>query len=142
MKLKIIDPKIHGYLDYMAAATLAIAPSLLNFSDTAATASYIAAVLQFGYSIITAYPLGAVKMIPFTVHGVIEFATSLALVAMPWMAEFAAQDSARNFFVASGIGLMAVWLLTDYRGNQTGGIAAGVRSANRKFERELEEIRR
>jgi hypothetical protein len=142
MKMKIINPKVHGYLDYMGAALLAVAPSIFNFSETAATASYIAAALQFGYSIITAYPLGAVKMIPFTVHAVIEFVTSLALVAMPWMAGFAGEDAARNFFVASGIGLLAVWLLTDYKGNQSGGEAAGVRSANRKFERELEQVRR
>jgi hypothetical protein len=71
------------------------------------------------------------------VHAGIEFVTAVALIAMPWMVGFADQPAARNFFIAAGLGLVAIWALTDYQGDQTGGEAAGVRSANRKLERAI-----
>jgi hypothetical protein len=128
---------MHGYLDYSAVALLLLAPAIFGFSAEAARASYILAGVQLTYSLLTAYPLGAVKMIPFVIHAAIEFVTAAVMIILPWMAGFNDDAAARNFFVAAGLGLMAVWALTDYRGNQTGGEAAGVRSANRKVEQVL-----
>ena len=35
--------------------------------------------------VFTAYPLGLVKAIPFTVHGTIELILSPLLIALPWL---------------------------------------------------------
>lgn len=59
--------------------------------------------------------LGVVKLIPFTVHGAIEFVIAIALVAMPWLLGFANQPAARNFYVGSGVVVFIVWLITDYK---------------------------
>lgn len=63
----------------------------------------------------TLVELGVVTLIPFTVHGAIEFVIAIALVAMPWLRGFANQAAARNFYVGSGVVVFIVWLITDYK---------------------------
>ncbi len=128
--MKLLSPKIHGYLDYAAVAVLFLAPTLFGFSGVAATLCYVIGATQLAMSLVTAYPLGAVKLMPFTVHAGIELATAIFLVAAPFLFGFADQTAARNFFLVSGIGLGLVWLVTNYRavpadaqyeiGNRTG----------------------
>lgn len=113
--MRILSPRIHGYLDYLVVALLLLAPSIFGFVGVAATICYVLAVVQFGMSLLTAYPLGAVKVIPFPVHGGIEFATSIFLVASPWLFNFAHYRGEQLFFVISGIALFLVWMVTNYR---------------------------
>lgn len=54
-------------------------------------------------------------MIPFPVHGGLEALMAPLLVAAPWLVGFARVGSARTFYIAAGITLAAVWLLTDYK---------------------------
>lgn len=113
--MKILNPRVHGYLDYAAVLLLALAPTLFGFSGTPAALCYVLAIIQGGMSLMTAYPLGAVKVIPFTVHGGIELATAVFLVLSPWLLGFSDIASARNFFLVAGIGLGGVWLTTNYK---------------------------
>lgn len=113
--MKILNPRIHGYLDYVAVALLALAPSLFGFAGVAATISYVLAVVQLGMSLVTAYPASVAKLIPFTIHGAVELVTAIFLIVAPWLFRFGEADAARNFFVASGIGLLLVYIATDYK---------------------------
>ena len=117
--MKILSPTVHGYLDYMAVLALLVAPALFDFSALAANTSYTLAVLYFVFSLCTAYPLGAFKLIPFTVHGGIELATAVLFIVLPWIVGFAPDDAARNFFIIAGVLLFAVWLVTDYKAADT-----------------------
>jgi uncharacterized membrane protein len=113
--MKILNPRAHGYIDYVAVALLALAPSLFGFGGIAATLCYLLAVVQLGMSLVTAYPTSIAKLIPFTIHGAVELATAVFLVAAPWLFGFAGVDAARNFFIAGGIGLLLVYFVTDYK---------------------------
>ena len=64
----------------------------------------------------TDFPLGFFKFIPFRIHGAIELVAGVFLLAAPWTYGFAADDTARNFFMAMGIIIVAVVALTDYSG--------------------------
>lgn len=110
-----LKPRIHSYLDYAAIIFLFVAPSLFSLSGTPAALLYSLAVAYLGLVLLTAYPGGAVRIIPFTVHGAIEFAVAIALMAAPWAFQFAADGIARNLFVVLGASLFVVWLMTDYR---------------------------
>jgi len=116
---KLLNPTIHGVLDYALAAAFLLLPGLLDFSDAAATLSYIFGAVYLAASLLTAYPLGAFKLIPFPVHGVLESIMAAFWVVCPWLFGFAADTAARNFFVIAGIGLLLVAALTDYRGGET-----------------------
>jgi VIT1/CCC1 family predicted Fe2+/Mn2+ transporter len=112
---RLLSPKIHGYIDYVAVALLALAPSLFGFGGVAAALCYILAVVQLGMSLLTAYPLGVARLIPFTIHGTIEAITSVFLVIAPFLFGFSRVDAARNFFIVGGIALFAVWFVTNYQ---------------------------
>ena len=66
-------------------------------------------------TLLTAFPLGLVNVIPFPVHGAIELTVAIGLAAAPWIFGFAPVESARLFYVVSGAAVAVVWVLTDYR---------------------------
>jgi hypothetical protein len=78
----------------------------------------------------TAYPLGPVKVIPFTVHGGVELVTAIFFVLSAWLLRFAEVAPARNFFLVAGVVLGAVWITTDYKA-----------AVARPFERAAERYR-
>jgi hypothetical protein len=45
---------------------------------------------------------------------VLESLMAVGWIAAPWLLGFAGETAARNFFVAAGIGLLAVAAITDY----------------------------
>ena len=118
--MKFLDPKTHGFLDYLAVALLALAPTLFGFTGVAATICYVLAVVQLGMSLLTAYPLGVAKLIPFPIHGGVELATSIFLVAAPWLFGFDDVAASRNFFLAAGLGLLLVYVVTNYKAAERG----------------------
>ena len=124
--MKILSPRVHGYLDYGVVALLLLAPSLFGFAGVPATICYVLAVAHAAMTLLTAFPLGLAKIIPFSIHGAIELLASVFLLAAPWIFEFSAVPAARNFFVASGVALAVVWLITDYRSAYTTTTAYGV----------------
>lgn len=113
--MRILSARAHGYIDYAVVALLLLAPSLFAFGGVAATICYVAAIAHLALSLLTRYPLGIAKVVPFPVHGAIELAVGIALVAMPWLFNFHFVENARNFFVIAGISVGVVWLLTNYQ---------------------------
>lgn len=115
--MKFLSPKIHGVLDYLTSALFFVAP--LTFLAGAPAIARITCFAVGGalllVSLITRYPLGALKLIPFPTHGAIEFLAALALVAFPWLGGFGDLPLARNFFVVAGAGVLLLWLVTDYK---------------------------
>lgn len=117
---KPLNPTIHGFLDYILAAFLFFAPAMFGFTGVAATIFYIAAFAHLAMSLVTAYPLGVFKKLPFTIHGKIEIAAAIFLIVAPWLFGFSEFDVARNTYVIVGAGLAVVWALTNYRAARMG----------------------
>ena len=112
--MKVLSPFVHAILDYGLAVAFLLAPSVLDMSTTAAALSHTIGVAYIIVSLLTRYPLGLFKLIPFPVHGVLESLLALGWIAAPWLFGFAEETAARNFFVIAGIGLLAVAAITDY----------------------------
>ena len=125
--LKVIKPLPHAVMDYAMAGTLMAAPWLFGFSrNRAATTNAVASgAAILGLSLLTRYPLGAARVIPFPVHGVIEAAAGLMTAAAPWLMGFARDRSATATHLASGLGTLAVFALTDYGAANGGDGRAG-----------------
>jgi len=111
--MKIISDKIHGIIDYATVFLFALAPSVLGITGTAALISYALAVIHLSMTVLTDMPLGIVKFIPIKLHALVEMAVGPILVvgalALPKI--FA---SGQGFFVAAGVVIFAVWLLSKY----------------------------
>lgn len=114
MHMKVLNPTIHGILDYVVVAGFALAPMLLRLSGLPATIAYLLAAVHLLLTLTTAFPLGAVKIVPLAVHGAIELVVSIALVALPWLLRFAQDTVARDFYAGAGVLIFVVWLISDY----------------------------
>ena len=77
---RVINPTIHGVLDYALALAFLLAPGLVDFNDTAANLSYVIGIVYLAASLLTRYPLGAIHMIasitPCTGNGIMWIAPS------------------------------------------------------------------
>jgi hypothetical protein len=113
--MKPINPLVHGILDYGLIAAFLVLPGVLGFSQEAASISRIIGVVYLGAALLTKYPLGALKLIPFPVHGVVESIMAASWIVLPWVLGFQDDTAARTFFMVAGIGLLLVAALTNYR---------------------------
>jgi len=111
--MKIISDTTHGILDYVTVALFALAPSVLGLTGTAALISYALAVIHLAMTVLTDMPLGIIKIIPIKLHALVELVVGPVLVlgalALPML--FA---GGQTFFMAAGVVIFAVWLLSNY----------------------------
>jgi hypothetical protein len=82
-----VDSTLHGVVDYMAGATLTtVLPRLVGVEGTrSARQMRVAGALHAGYSTMTDYPLGMVKVIPFKAHLALDAAGAIAVSALPFL---------------------------------------------------------
>ena len=122
--MRVIGPLAHGIIDYAMVIILAIGPSVAGFRGKQALICYGLAFVHFMLTIITRFPLGVSKALPFPMHGAIELVVSIMLIILPWLANFSAGVNSRNFFVAIGVMILIIWLLTDFRSRRSADRAA------------------
>ena len=58
--------------------------------------------------------MGVFKLLAFKLHGWIESAVGPALIVIPFILGFADESVARNFYMAMGVIIIVVGLLTNY----------------------------
>jgi hypothetical protein len=82
-----ITATLHGVTDYSAGTLLAAAfPRLVGLEGTTAGRQIrTAGAIHAGYSTLTDYPLGIVKLIPFRAHLAIDAIGAVALAAAPFV---------------------------------------------------------
>lgn len=82
-----IDAYLHGATDYGVGTTLMTAfPRLAGIQGTrAARQIRTAGAVHAGYSTITDYPLGVVKVLPYKAHLALDALGALALAATPFV---------------------------------------------------------
>ncbi len=118
--MKILSPRIHGYLDYVVVIAFLAAPTLFGLSGIPAVISYAQYIIQLTVTHLTDFPLGIAKAIPIKLHSTIELLVSFTLMALPWLLGFASVIPARNFYIAAGVVIFITWLVTDYNRAKTG----------------------
>jgi hypothetical protein len=82
-----IDATLHGVVDYTAGAMLlTVFPRAAGIEGTrSARQIRLSAVVHAGYSTLTNYPLGIVRVLPFQVHLGLDAIGALALAATPFV---------------------------------------------------------
>ena len=115
--MKIVKPLPHAIIDYAWAGAMMAAPWLFGFRKNRAAMIHAvssgAAIL--GLSLMTRYPLGAVKWISFPVHGVIEASAGLNTALAPWLLGFSDDRGAKLTHLIGGLSTLGVAAMTDYR---------------------------
>lgn len=118
---KVIDARTHGIIDYCHAAFFfGMAIMCRKSNKPAALASLITGSFILAESLLTDYPLGAWKVIPFGKHGRMDTAFAASSPVMPRMFGFSGTPAAKIF---QGNGLMeaAVVGMTDWNSGRAHG---------------------
>jgi len=99
---KVIDARTHGIIDYCHAGFFfGMALVCRKSNPRAAIAAAVTGSFVLLESLLTDYPLGAVKIIPFSVHGQMDAAFAASSFALPKLFGFA-DTPAANVFSANG----------------------------------------
>ena len=101
--MRFIPTRVHGVLDYLTAGVLIAAPSMLGLRKNGMQTWLPVAVGvgTIGYSLLTDYELGLLKIIPMPAHLALDAANGALLAAAPWLFGFAEEVSAPHL----GLGL-------------------------------------
>jgi hypothetical protein len=82
-----IDSTLHGVTDYTVGTLLmTVGPRIAGVEGTeSATQMRLAGAAHAGYSTLTDYPLGIVKLIPYQAHLAIDALGAVAVAALPFL---------------------------------------------------------
>jgi len=121
-RLRVLSPKLHRILDFVVVAVFVIAPLAVGLGGLSAVISEVLAVVHLMMTLATRFPGGAARLISLFLHGMVELAEAVFLVALPYLAGFGPGSPAKRFFVTMAALIFLVWLLTDYRGTESSPI--------------------
>ncbi|HXE06428.1 MAG TPA: hypothetical protein VN612_00945 [Acidobacteriaceae bacterium] len=111
---KVIDARTHGVIDYAHAGFfLGMALVCRKRNPRAALAALCTGSFVLVQSLLTDYPLGAGKVIPFKTHGEMDAAFAASSFAMPRIFGFS-DTGAAKVFRANGFVEGAVVGMTDF----------------------------
>jgi hypothetical protein len=111
--MRFIAPKIHGIIDILVIIFLFGSPTFFGFTGLIATFTYVLGIIHLLLTLLTDYSIGVVKVIPFPVHGIIEFVVGVALIALAYTV-FSGDPVGKLYYVIFGTVILLTWLCTDY----------------------------
>jgi hypothetical protein len=112
---KLIPARIHGVLDFASAFALIAFAVLVGGSGLAVATGIVLGGVLIAVSLLTDYPLGLLRVIPFKVHSAGDYLGAASLIVAPFLLGFSGQDATLSvLYVATGVALVGVSLATDY----------------------------
>ena len=114
--VRLLPAWFHAIADYAVAGTLIVVAALVGGSTEAVAAGITIGVVVLVVSMLTRYPLGVVKVLPFTIHSAGDYLAATLLVVSPFALGFDGSDSGLTaFYIAAGAAVLAVSLVTNYQ---------------------------
>ncbi len=106
--MRIINPTVHGVLDYAAAAVLIAAPFALTLEGAALWFSVAAGLALAGYSLLTDYRFGTFPVVPFRGHLLLDSAAAAAFLLLPVLLGLGGISAAYYYTMGAGVVLVVV----------------------------------
>jgi hypothetical protein len=112
---RMISPRAHAIFNYIAAGSMfASAAWLWPRSKRAAVAALVCAGTELGVGMLTDYPGGVRRGIPFGARREIDLGLAAMMATMPDFLGFD-DEPEKKVFLAQGIALTVLSELTDFR---------------------------
>lgn len=113
--LNFLPARVHGIGDYGSAFALVLAGLIVSGTGRARATGIVLGLVLLVVSLLTDYPLGARRVIPFKLHSAGDYLGAASLILAPFLLGFSDSDEGlTTFYVAVGAVLVAVSLITDY----------------------------
>jgi hypothetical protein len=110
--MRFLPTRIHGVIDYVWGIALFASPWVFGFEHVT-SAKWVAILFGIGailYSLFTAYELGVLRIIPMSMHLILDGAAGALLAASPFLLGFS--DQVYGPHVAFGLFSVAASLVT------------------------------
>jgi hypothetical protein len=107
---------LHAIADYAVGGLLIIVALAVGGDGLAVATGVVVGAVVLAVSMLTKYPLGVVKVLPFTIHSAGDYLAAALLIVSPFALGYTDTDGGlAAFFVAAGIAVLAVSLITNYQ---------------------------
>ena len=114
--IRLLPAWLHAVADYAVGGTLIIAALAVGGSNEAVAAGVVIGAVVLVVSMLTKYPLGVVKVLPFTVHSAGDYLAAALLILGPFVVGFDGSPGGLTaFYIAAGAAVLAVSLITNYQ---------------------------
>ena len=115
--VKILPAWFHAIADYGVGIVLIVGALLTTSApDKAVATGVVVGAVVLVVSMLTRYPLGVVKVLPFSVHSAGDYLAAALLIGAPFALDFdGSSGGLTSFFVAAGLAVLAVSLITNYQ---------------------------
>jgi hypothetical protein len=114
--VRLLPAWLHAVADYAVGTVLIIAALIAGGTAGAVGTGVVVGATVLVVSMLTRYPLGVVKVLPFQVHSAGDYLAAALLLAAPFTLHFNRSDSGLTaLYVAAGIAVLAVSLVTNYQ---------------------------
>jgi hypothetical protein len=114
--VRFLPAWFHAIADYAVGVTLIVVALAVGGSGLAVATGVVVGAVVLAVSMLTRYPLGVAKVLPFTVHSAGDYLAAALLVLSPFALGFTDTDGGLSaFYVVAGIAVLAVSLVTNYQ---------------------------
>jgi uncharacterized membrane protein len=111
--VRVLPAWFHAVADYAVGALLIIVAIAAGDEGKAVALGVVVGATVLLVSMLTRYPLGVKKVLPFTVHSAGDYLAAALLIAGP--AVLGLTGGIAAFYVVIGIAVLAVSLVTNYQ---------------------------
>jgi len=114
--VRLLPAWLHAIADYAVALTLIVVALAVGGSGLAVATGVVVGAVVLVVSMLTRYPLGIVKVLPFQVHSAGDYLAAALLIGSPFALGFSSSDTGLTIvYVAAGVAVLGVSLITNYQ---------------------------
>ncbi len=114
--VRFLPAWFHAIADYAVGLTLIVVAIAAGGSAGAVATGIVVGATVLAVSMLTKYPLGVAKVLPFTIHSAGDYLAAALLLVAPWALNFHSGDTGLTvFYTVAGLAVLAVSLVTNYQ---------------------------
>jgi hypothetical protein len=113
---RLLPAWFHAIADYAVGAGLILVAVAAGGSAGATGAGAAIGAVVLAVSMLTRYPLGIIKVLPFKLHSAGDYLAATLLLVAPFALNFNTSDVGLTvFYLVAGVAVLAVSLITNYQ---------------------------
>lgn len=114
--IRLLPAWFHAVADYAVGALLIVVALAVGGTTGAVATGVVVGAVVLLVSMLTRYPLGVAKVLPFPVHSAGDYLAAALLIAAPFVLNFRDSDPGLSvFYLVAGFAVLAVSLVTNYQ---------------------------